>query len=105
MTTPGFSTSVPPPATNGDVHTNAIASPFLWTESLTLRYDNKTALVDVSLPVVRGAITALIGPSGCGKTSFLYCAQSPDRPDRQMHRHGACPHRGTRRLRTQRRTC
>ena len=47
--------------------------PFLWTERLTLRYGDKTALEDVSLSVVRGRITALIGPSGCGKTSFLNC--------------------------------
>jgi phosphate transport system ATP-binding protein len=47
--------------------------PFLWTERLTLRYGDKTALDGVSLSVVRGRITALIGPSGCGKTSLLNC--------------------------------
>jgi phosphate transport system ATP-binding protein len=57
--------------------TTAVSSPttrpFLVTERLTLRYGDKTALADVSLPIARGRITALIGPSGCGKTSFLSC--------------------------------
>ena len=47
------------------------ARPFLQTENLTLRYGDKAALADVSLPIVRGAITAVIGPSGCGKSTFI----------------------------------
>jgi len=46
---------------------------YLRAEGVTLHYGDKSALESVSLPVVRGHITALIGPSGCGKTSFLNC--------------------------------
>jgi phosphate transport system ATP-binding protein len=48
-------------------------SGYIQTERLSLRYGDKIALDDVTLPVERGRITALIGPSGCGKTSFLQC--------------------------------
>jgi phosphate transport system ATP-binding protein len=72
MTTPDSITTAPQSA-GGAVRPDGGEPPFLWTENLTLRYGNKPALVDVSLPVARGAITALIGPSGCGKTSFLCC--------------------------------
>jgi phosphate transport system ATP-binding protein len=34
---------------------------------------NVHALKDVSLPVQKYAVTALIGPSGCGKTTLLRC--------------------------------
>jgi len=40
-------------------------------EGLSLDYDGKPALRDISLDIYRGCITALIGPSGCGKTSLL----------------------------------
>jgi phosphate transport system ATP-binding protein len=40
-------------------------------EKLSLGYDGKPALKDVSLDIYRGCVTALIGPSGCGKTSLL----------------------------------
>lgn len=46
---------------------------FLQTERLGLRYARHPALADVTLPIRRGRITALVGPSGCGKTSFLAC--------------------------------
>jgi phosphate transport system ATP-binding protein len=34
-------------------------------------YGSKQALIDVSMKIRRGQVTALIGPSGCGKTTFL----------------------------------
>jgi phosphate transport system ATP-binding protein len=34
-------------------------------------YGKKQALIDVSMRIRRGQVTALIGPSGCGKTTFL----------------------------------
>ncbi len=34
-------------------------------------YGPKQALIDVSMNIRRGQVTALIGPSGCGKTTFL----------------------------------
>ena len=45
--------------------------PHLRAEGLTLRYGDKVAFRDVTLPVNKGCVTALVGPSGCGKTSFL----------------------------------
>jgi phosphate transport system ATP-binding protein len=40
-------------------------------ERLTIRYGEKVAVNDVSLPVRQGEVLALIGPSGCGKTTLL----------------------------------
>ena len=34
-------------------------------------YGNKQALFDVSMPVYKNKVTALIGPSGCGKSTFI----------------------------------
>ncbi|MGB5085640.1 MAG: phosphate ABC transporter ATP-binding protein [Methylocystis silviterrae] len=45
--------------------------PQISVENLTLAYDGRAALKEVSLDIFRGCVTALIGPSGCGKTSFL----------------------------------
>jgi phosphate transport system ATP-binding protein len=42
-------------------------------EDLTVFYGDFRAVRDVTLPIYRNEITALIGPSGCGKTTFLRC--------------------------------
>ncbi len=39
--------------------------------NLNLWYGEKQALFDVSMPVQKNKITALIGPSGCGKSTLL----------------------------------
>ena len=39
----------------------------LMIEDLDLWYGDKQALYDVSLPIAKNCVTALIGPSGCGK--------------------------------------
>ncbi|KJS75239.1 MAG: phosphate ABC transporter ATP-binding protein [Desulfotomaculum sp. BICA1-6] len=41
------------------------------THALNVYYRSLQALTDVSLPVIKNAVTALIGPSGCGKSTFL----------------------------------
>jgi len=40
---------------------------------LNLWYGDFQALIDVSVAIKAGHITALIGPSGCGKTTLLRC--------------------------------
>jgi phosphate transport system ATP-binding protein len=40
---------------------------------LSVYYGDFRAVRDVTLPIYRNQITALIGPSGCGKTTFLRC--------------------------------
>jgi phosphate transport system ATP-binding protein len=40
---------------------------------LSVYYGDFLAVRDVTLPIYRNQITALIGPSGCGKTTFIRC--------------------------------
>ena len=42
-------------------------------ENLTVRYDGKPAVKDVSMVIHKNEITALIGPSGCGKSTLIRC--------------------------------
>jgi phosphate transport system ATP-binding protein len=41
------------------------------SDSVGIFYGSKQALIDVTMRIRRGQVTALIGPSGCGKTTFL----------------------------------
>ncbi len=45
----------------------------LRIQKLSVAYDNRKVLDNVSLEIYKGCITALIGPSGCGKSSFIAC--------------------------------
>jgi phosphate transport system ATP-binding protein len=40
---------------------------------LTVRYDGKPAVKEISMGVHENEITALIGPSGCGKSTLIRC--------------------------------
>jgi phosphate transport system ATP-binding protein len=40
-------------------------------EDLTIAYDGRPAVTNVTLPVRQGEVLGLIGPSGCGKTTLL----------------------------------
>jgi phosphate transport system ATP-binding protein len=42
-------------------------------ESLTVKYDGKPAVRDVTMGIHENEITALIGPSGCGKSTLIRC--------------------------------
>jgi phosphate transport system ATP-binding protein len=42
-------------------------------DGLGVFYGEFQAVRDVTLPILKNEITALIGPSGCGKTTFLRC--------------------------------
>jgi phosphate transport system ATP-binding protein len=42
-------------------------------ENLSVAYDGKPAVKDVTMDIHRNEITALIGPSGCGKSTLIRC--------------------------------
>jgi phosphate transport system ATP-binding protein len=42
-------------------------------EMLSFYYGEKEVVKQVSMPIYKHALTALIGPSGCGKTTLLRC--------------------------------
>ena len=46
-------------------------SPLLSVKNVSIYYNDKRAVHDVSMDIERGTVNALIGPSGCGKTTFL----------------------------------
>jgi phosphate transport system ATP-binding protein len=52
---------------------SAQASFSIETDALNLWYGKFQALINVSVHIRHGLITALIGPSGCGKTTLLRC--------------------------------
>ncbi len=41
------------------------------TRALTIRYGERVAVREITLPFYRNLITAVIGPSGCGKSTLL----------------------------------
>ena len=43
-------------------------------KNITKKYDNKTALDDITLSIPRGSIVGLLGPNGSGKTTMLKLA-------------------------------
>jgi phosphate transport system ATP-binding protein len=43
------------------------------TRGVSVFYGSFRAVRDITVPISRNEITALIGPSGCGKTTFLRC--------------------------------
>jgi phosphate transport system ATP-binding protein len=49
----------------------ATEEPVLDVKNFSLWYGSNRALFDISMPVSRGKVTALIGPSGCGKSTLL----------------------------------
>ena len=42
-------------------------------EKLNLFYHNTQTLMDISMRIPKGHVTAFIGPSGCGKSTLLRC--------------------------------
>src|SRR6187455_2710660 len=47
--------------------------PVVEIDHFSLWYGQKQALFDVTMPVPKGRVTAIIGPSGCGKSTLLRC--------------------------------
>jgi phosphate transport system ATP-binding protein len=50
-----------------------LENPVFSCREVSVFYDAKQALKDVTLDVGRRQVLALIGPSGCGKSTFLRC--------------------------------
>ena len=47
------------------------ADPAVEVQHFSLWYGKKQALHEISMPIPRGKVTALVGPSGCGKSTLL----------------------------------
>jgi phosphate transport system ATP-binding protein len=45
--------------------------PILQIQNFSLFYGRKQALYNISMPIAKGMVTALVGPSGCGKSTLL----------------------------------
>lgn len=50
-----------------------VADPVFSCREVTVAYDEKQALMDVTVDIARTQVLACIGPSGCGKSTFLRC--------------------------------
>jgi phosphate transport system ATP-binding protein len=46
-------------------------TPILQARNVSIRYGDIPAVLDVTLPIEKNKITAIIGPSGCGKSTLL----------------------------------
>src|SRR5437868_15386005 len=63
--------------------------PVLEIEKFSLWYGHKQALFDVTLPIPKGRVTAIIGPSGCGKSTLLRCVNRMNDLIEGVRTHGA----------------
>jgi phosphate transport system ATP-binding protein len=54
-------------------HITASRTPKMRASRISVFYNEKQALKDVSIDVHDDRVTAFIGPSGCGKSTFLRC--------------------------------
>jgi phosphate transport system ATP-binding protein len=45
--------------------------PVVSIQDFSLFYHRKQALYNITMPIVKGMVTALVGPSGCGKSTLL----------------------------------
>ncbi len=59
-----------PQARAGETSITAVDA-VIDTQALTIRYGDRVAVKEITLPFYRNLITAVIGPSGCGKSTLL----------------------------------
>ncbi|QKE74095.1 ABC transporter ATP-binding protein [Arthrobacter citreus] len=43
----------------------------LWTENITIKYDNRVISRNLSVQIPDGSFTVIVGPNGCGKSTLL----------------------------------
>ena len=55
-------------------------SSFIEVTGLTVKYDERVAVSDISFRVKQGEQLSLLGPSGCGKTTTLRCIAGLETP-------------------------
>jgi len=51
----------------------SVREPVFEVDDVSVYYGAFRAVRNITLPILKNEITALIGPSGCGKTTFLRC--------------------------------
>ncbi len=68
MAVPGVRLAAPRPTAEADRR-----RPVLEVRDLTVSYQGKPAVREVTMDIGENGITAVIGPSGCGKSTFLRC--------------------------------
>jgi phosphate transport system ATP-binding protein len=73
MSTPKPVTTGPPASGEQPTGSPPVTDPIVQSRGVHLYYGNAEALVNISMDIPRGHVTALIGPSGCGKSTFLRC--------------------------------
>ena len=55
-----------------EVHQSVFdTTPVLKINAFSLWYGTKKVIHDISMPIPRNQVTALVGPSGCGKSTLL----------------------------------
>ena len=60
-------------ASDGEVAPDERREVVFSVDDLSIFYGDFRAVRNITLPIRKNEITALIGPSGCGKTTFLRC--------------------------------
>lgn len=50
-----------------------VEDPRMTCRNVNVYYDEKHAIMDVTLDIGRNQVIAMIGPSGCGKSTFIRC--------------------------------
>ena len=62
-------------------HGAAAASP-LWAEHLSIHYDKRTIIEDLSVTIPLKSFTVIIGPNACGKSTLLRALSGLLKPER-----------------------